>query len=186
MSSSKVAVLAPTVGAVLIAVFAFADRAGSQERSPARAKLGYVDTQRVLEESDAGKSVLTKLRARVEGKHTELKVERDALQEEDRKLAAEKGTLAHEEFEKRRIELQRRGAAWQESYQTFQKLIQEEEARLTQDILIHVRTACAQLGRTEGVDCILNASTVLYAPPASDFTNEVIVKVNKLTGGEKK
>jgi outer membrane protein len=142
-------------------------------------KIGYVDLQRVLTETDDGKQATSKLKADFEKKQKDL----DARQEELKKLKGDldkqQAILKPEALAQKQGELQQKLVQLQETYMRLQKDLAEKEEEAKQRIIRKTRAVAAQIAQAEGFAFILEANTgLLYAPASNDLTNELIRKYN--------
>jgi outer membrane protein len=146
-------------------------------------KIGYVDLQRVLNDTDEGKRVKNKLKGLFKEKQTVL----DKRQEELKKLK--------EDFDKQRVvlnadalkakeqELQKKFVELQGLYLQLQKEISGKEAEMMQVMLKRTQSILSQIGTAEGFTLILQrGESVLWGKPHLDITNEVIRKFNAGAG----
>ncbi len=142
----------------------------------ADAKLGYVDLQKALNLSQAGKEAKEK----IAGKVKEYEGTVDSRQKEIKKLK--------EELEKQAVLLSEDARAAKErdyqqklkEFQRFTKDIQEElqqkDADFTRQILEKLFVVLKDLGKKEGFSMILEKteSSVLYADDSVDLTDKLI------------
>ncbi len=155
----------------------------------AATKIGYVDLQRALVESDAGKAAQTRMGQRVaevqttaQDRQQRLRVMQEELEQKTLMLSAEAKTKKEQDFEQQRREFQR-------FVQDAQEQLQREEARLGQGIIEGMGEVIRTLGAREGYTVILelSGSALLYANEAIDLTDKVIAEYNKVykAGGGK-
>ena len=144
-------------------------------------KIGYVDLQEALNNSDAGKKAREVFKGEVERLQREL----DRQQAELKKLKDElekRGLLLSEETRVRKEkEYQDRLKQFQRFYEDSQDQLQQKDAQLTRKILIELRKVIASLGREDGYTIILEKgeSNILYATDSIDLTAEVVRRYNE-------
>lgn len=162
---------------------------GSQAFSADEVKIGFVNLQRALNESEAGKKAKTELEAVIKQKQEEIeaKVAEHKKYKEDMEQQAV--VLSEEALKKRKEELDRMERNVQrlitESNNEVQKLQREREVA----ILKEIDALIAQLGKEGRYTLILPAETVLYSPDEADITESLIKKYNeskKNSEGKKK
>lgn len=158
----------------------FAVPAWAQEK----AKLGFVDIQRAIGESQAGKRAKERFQAQVK------KVETDLLKEkqEMERLKVDfdkKGPLLKEEERKNlEKEFQRRYLGYQRSMRDYQEELRQREGEMTAEILKDLERVVTEVGRSEKFTLILERSQVLYTDQGIDITNRVIELYNSRTSGK--
>jgi len=139
-------------------------------------KIGYVDIQRVLNDSKKGQEAKAKIEARgkeLDRQFQQMQQELNALREEIEK----KGSLMSEtalrekqrQFDQKRRQLE-------QFVSDSQQELQEMERKAVAEILKEVEGIIANIGKNKGYTLILEKqrSFILYAPPEIDLTNEVI------------
>ncbi|MSP60204.1 MAG: OmpH family outer membrane protein [Myxococcales bacterium] len=148
-------------------------------------KIGYVDLQRALEETEEGKKAKTKLKAEFEKKQKELDGRQEELKKMKLDLDKQAPILKPDALQAKQGELQQKLMGLQETYMRLQKDLQEKEAAETGRIFKKMKSVIAQIAQSEGITYVFEANTgILYAPPANDFTNELIRKYNAQSAGK--
>ena len=149
-----------------------------------RVKIGFIDIQRAISESQSGKKAKEKFQTEVK------KVEGDLLKEkqEMERLKSDidkKGILLKEE-DRRNLEkeLQRRYVGYQRSMRDFQEELRQREGEMTAEILKELEKIVAEVGKSEKFTLILERSQVLYSDQGVDITNKVIDLYNNRTPGK--
>lgn len=159
---------------VAICLFFYTGAAWSQDK----VKIGFIDVQRAISESQAGKRAKERFQAQVK------KAEADLLKEksEIERLKADldkKGPLLKDE-EKRNLEadLQRRYVSYQRGMQDQQQDLRQKEGEMTGDILKELEKIVNEVGKAEKFTLILERSQILYSDQGIDITNRVIEAFN--------
>lgn len=177
----------------MLMVLAFSSRAFSagqleREGTLVTVKIGFVNLQQALNESEAGKKAKTELEAIIKQKqeNIEAKVAEHKKFKEDMEKQAV--VLSDEALKKRKEELDRMERDVQrlitESNNEVQKLQREREVA----ILKEIDALITKLGKEEHYTLILPAETVLYSPAEADITERLIKMYNeskKSTEGKK-
>lgn len=158
--------------------------AGAWARAAEVSKIAYVDLQRALNESDAGKRARANFQAQMRRMEANLKKQReelDRLREEfDRKallMKEEQRKSLEKDLERRTVELKRK-------YEDYERELKRTDSELTADILKGLQRVIQEIGKREGYTLILEASSssILYGDPAVDLTDEVIRRYNAISG----
>jgi len=144
----------------------------------AQVKIGFIDVQRAISESAAGKRAKDRFQAQVK------KAEADLLKEknEGERLKAEldkKGPLLKDD-ERRNLEgdLQKRYVTYQRSMSDQQQDLRQKEGEMTADILKELEKIVNEVGKAEKFTLILERSQILYSDQGIDITNKVIEVFN--------
>ena len=158
--------------ALIIAGMVRADAAGTS------AKIGFVDLQRTLFETGAGK----KARARFEKEKKTKQAALDKKQKDFQRYAAEldKQRILLEskpdKLAQRQRELEKKYVEVQQTYAKLERELSEAQAKLIKEILGKAGPVIQSIAKREGYTMILDRSAVLWAADAADLTD----KVNKL------
>ncbi|HUD00153.1 MAG TPA: OmpH family outer membrane protein [Candidatus Polarisedimenticolaceae bacterium] len=148
--------------------------AGAQER----VKIGFIDIQRAISDSNAGKRAKERFQAQVKKAEAELLKEKTELE----RLKADldkKGPLMKEE-ERRNLEgdLQRRYVNYQRTMTDHQQELRQKEGALTGDILKELEKIVNDIGKSDKFTLILERNQILYSDQGIDVTNKVIEVFN--------
>ena len=152
----------------------FADVGWSQEKI----KIGFIDIQRAISESQSGKRAKERFQAQVKKAEADLLKEKQELD----RLKAEldkKGPLLKDE-ERRNLEgdLQRRYVTYQRSMSDQQQELRQRENEMTGDILKELEKIVNEVGKAEKFTLILERSQILYSDQGIDITGRVIEAYN--------
>lgn len=146
----------------------------------AQAKVAFVDMQRALLEVDEGKVAKSTL----EKMKSERQRQLDAQQEELKKLQgdfeAQKAMMKDDIRRQKEDEFREKLGRLQLTYATLQKELAQKEAELTKDIFKRMARILEKMGREQKWTMIFEKteSSVLWAEPALDLTNELIRRYN--------
>jgi outer membrane protein len=163
---------------ILAAVMVFGFAAASA--SAADVKIGYVDMQRALNNSEAGKEAKEQLAARlkkyqdeINGKQEELKKLKDELEKQGMLLSETARAAKEKDYQQRLKEFQR-------FTKDAQDELQGKDEEFTRKILEEMEKVIKDYGRANGYAFIFakNDSMMLYADEKSDVTDEVLKRFN--------
>jgi outer membrane protein len=144
----------------------------------AQVKIGFIDVQRAISESQAGKRAKDKFQAQVKKAEADLLKEKTDL--ERLKGELDKKAPLLKEDEKRNLEgdLQRRYVNYQRSMADQQQELRQKEGEMTADILKELEKIVNEVGKAEKFTLILERSQILYSDQGVDITNKVIEVYN--------
>jgi outer membrane protein len=146
-------------------------------------KIGYVDLQRALNESDAGKKAREEFKVQVDKAQGGLKKQKDDL--ENLREQLEKKQLVMKEEERHNLEkdLARKGRDFERAYKDLQAELQAKDNELTAGILRELQVVIKDYGDKEAYTLILENSSnaVLYGAKDADLT-EQIIKIYNASG----
>jgi len=143
-----------------------------------KVKIGFIDLQRAISESQAGKKAKERFEAEVK------KIEVDLLKEKQEverlKSDFEKRSPLLKEEERRNLEkeFQRRYVGYQRVMRDSQEELRLKEGEMTAEILKGLEKVVAEVGKGENFTLIFERSQLLYIDQGVDITNRVIQLYN--------
>ena len=143
-----------------------------------RVRIGFVDIQRVISDSAAGKRAKDRFQAQVKKAEADTLKERQEL-ERLRNDLDKKGPLLKEE-ERRNLEsdFQKRSVNLQRTLSDYQQELQQKEREMMQEILKELEKIVSDVGKSDKFTLILERSQILYSDQGIDITSKVIETYN--------
>ena len=144
-------------------------------------KIGYMNTQEVLNELPQRSEVEQKLNSFIESKRGELEDRITSFQDEVASYQQNQDTMSEQEIQQREQELAEQEASVQEFQQNIQSQIQEQRATLLEPLYSTMDQAIADVAESNDLDFVLNQATnsgenVIYysADQQMNITQQVI------------
>ena len=142
-------------------------------------RVGVIDMNKILNESDAGQAAKKKMEARYE----ELKKAIDLKQEEARKIKEEidkqKVMLGKEKLKEKEDALQAKVNELRQMTQEGEQEMQTRQAELTREVLKSVEGKIDIVVKAEKLDLLLEKTAgVIYFAPSMDISARVLALVN--------
>jgi outer membrane protein len=170
---------------VLLSSFALA----SEERDPASEikaagssvlRVAYVDLQKALQTTDAGKNAKANLEKELTAKKADIEKKQAQIQEEMEKFEKQAAIMNETAKAQKQTELQKKIAEFQKSAAETQMELQRKEREVTKPLIDELRSIIEALGKEKNYQLILekNEGAVLYAEAGSDLTEIVIDRFN--------
>lgn len=159
--------------------------AALQPEFAAAQKVGVVDMQRALMETEDGRKAKDRLKKifddrqkTLDKQQTDLKVMKDGLEKQ-------RDVLSREVLAKKLEEYQKAFAALQTTYMEFQRELAAKEGEMTKPILERMQRIVRRIGQAEGYSMIVERGEagVVYVPSTYDLTDVLIQRYN---GGDGK
>ena len=143
-----------------------------------RIKIGFIDVQRIISESQAGKKAKDRFQAQVKKAEADVQKERQDLERLKNDLD-KKGPLMKED-ERRNLEadLQKRSVTLQRALGDYQQDLQRRNNEMMAEILKELEQVVTEVGKADKFTLILERSQILYSDQAIDITNKVIDAYN--------
>jgi outer membrane protein len=152
-------------------------------------KIGYVDLQRALNETDDGKRAKSRLKGIFDRKQKELDAKQNELKKlkEDLDKQRASGLLTPAKIAEKEQELQKKFLDLQQLYLKHQKDLSEEEGKVTREIFRRMQGIIANIAASEGFSFIFEKSeaNLLWAKAEFDLTSQVVRRYNAGEGKKK-
>jgi len=145
-------------------------------------KIGYVDMQRALNETDDGRKAKEKLKKDFEQKQKELDEQQAALKKDMEDLEKKRTLLPADKLQAKEAELRTRLEKVQQMYMRHQQDLTKKEQEATQKIFERMTKIIQEIAAAENFSMIVDKSALVFAKPHLDLTNELIRRYN---GGQK-
>ncbi|QTA81941.1 putative outer membrane chaperone, Skp family [Desulfonema limicola] len=158
--------------AVIVLLFSLTSSYGADD------KIGVIDFQKVLRESDAGKSAKTDIES--EGKRLEkkLKDEGEALEKMKKKLEAEIMVMSSEMRESKEREFRIKVDDFKVLQKKYANEFKTFEAKIIKQVQQEIFDLVEKIGKKGGYKLILERTAVLYYPDTIDITDILIKEYN--------
>ena len=147
-------------------------------------KLGYVDMQRALNETDDGRKAKAALKKVFDQKQKELDEQQAALKKDIEDLDKKRTLLPADQVREKEAELQGRMQKVQQTYLRHQQDLSTKEQEATAKIYERMNKIIQKIATTENFSMIVDKSALVFAKPHLDLTNELIRRYNSGEGAE--
>lgn len=146
----------------------------------ADSKIGFVDMQKAIQSTTAGKKAKAELEGDFNKKKKELEKKEADLKKMGEDLEKKKSVLSEEALGKKQAEFQEEMMKYRDVVGKSQQDIQKKEHDLTAPILEKMKGVIAKLAKDKGYTAVLeNTQMVLFATSDNDLTDEVIKAFEK-------
>jgi len=152
----------------------FANLAGAQDR----VKIGFIDVQRAINESQPGKRARDRFQTQVKKAETDLLKEKQELERLKSEIDKKSPLLKEDERRNLEADLQKRAVIYQRALGDQQQELRQKEGEMTGDILKELEKIVTEVGKADKFTIILERSQILYSDQATDITNKVIEVYN--------
>jgi len=145
----------------------------AEAQSTSAGAVAFVDLQRTLSETGAGKAAKKRLENTKKKRQKELDGEQQALQKAATELEKQRMMLKPSVLKQREQELQAKYVKLQETYMQLQQGLVAEEGKLVKEIFAKAAPAIKAVAEKKGYVMVLDKSMVLWAGNGLDITGEV-------------
>jgi outer membrane protein len=164
-------ILAPL--SVVLALFVFSPAAQAAN------KVGVVDTQRAIMETEDGLRAQATLKKLFDKRQRELDKKQEELQKEREDIEKQRDVLSKAALAKRIEKWQREMMQLQTVFVEYNKELQKKQNELTQPIFQKAMGLIRRLAAQEGFDIIIDKQAVPYMRSDLDLTDRVIQLYNQ-------
>lgn len=142
--------------------------------------IGFVDMQRVIEESKLGKQAFATLQEKYAEPQAALQKEEKEIVQLQQNLARDGALMSQAELDKRKGELQERIAMIQRKAAMAQQELSQDQAKLGSGIIKPAQEIVTELGKERKLTAIFERSQsgMLYVEEDRNLTDEVIKRLN--------
>jgi outer membrane protein len=145
-------------------------------------KIGYVDLQKALNLSAAGKEAKEKIKAKVQGYDVEVQGRQEELKKLKEDLEKQAMLLSEDARNAKERDYQQKVKDYQRFTKDIQETLQQTDADLTRQILESLLGVVQDVGKRDGYTLVLEKteSSLVYADESIDITDAVIKAFDKL------
>jgi outer membrane protein len=159
--------------ALIVAGMVTADASGPRSGF----KVGFVDLERTLVETPAGKRASQEFEKTRKQKQKELDRKQQELQQYATELEKQRTVLKPEVLKQRQEELQKRYLEVQELYVKLERDLAAERTKLIQEILKKAGPVIQDIAKKEGFAMIVDRNAVLWSDDALDLTAQINARI---------
>lgn len=149
-----------------------------------KVKIGYIDLQRAISESQAGKKARERFEAEVKKAEADLLKERQEVERLKSDFDKRNPLLKEEERRNLEKEFQRRYLGYQRTMRDHQEELRQKEGEMTSEILKELEKVVAEVGKNEKFTLIFERAQLLYSDQGIDITSKVIQMYNSRAPGK--
>lgn len=145
-------------------------------------KIGYVDFQKALNDTNEGKKAKAQLKAEFDSKQKQLADLENQLKTMKNELDKQRLVLSADALKEKEETFRKKYMEMNEKMNNYKAELQTKEAKATGDIIARLQKIAADIGQKDSYDMIIEKSQVLYAPSKTDLTDRVIQSFNSGQG----
>jgi outer membrane protein len=164
--------------------------AGSANTADAQVKIGVVDLQRAINETEDGRQAKRRLKKLFDERQQSLDAKQQQLKAQKESLERQQDVLSEDALRKKAEKFQTEVMELQQEYMQYQQELAAKEQELTSVILEKMQGILRRIGQTDGYTLIIEANEggVVWVPANLDLTDVLIQRYNKQakSGGGKK
>jgi outer membrane protein len=154
--------------------------------APARAegKIGVVDIQQAVMQTEDGRRAQTSLKKDFDKRQKEITALQDELQKAREDIERQQKILSREALNRRMEDWQRRMLDVQQRFLKHNEELQKKQAELTGPIIKKLVSVIARIAKKNGYEIIIDRPATAYARPDLDLTEQVVQMYNSGDAGD--
>jgi outer membrane protein len=149
----------------------------------AQMKVGVVDVQRAVMQTEEGLRAQATLKKIFDSKQQELNKRQSDMQKQKEDIDKQAKVLSQAALQKKVDDWQKQMVELQSTFVEYNKELEKKQKELTDPIFERVLGAIKRLAGTDSYDLIVDRATVAYSRSDLDLTDRVIQIANGTTGG---
>lgn len=144
-------------------------------------KLGYIDMNKALQETSAGKKAKAELEKEFKAKRDELSKKQADLKKMGEDFEKKRAVLSDDVRQRKQAELQQEMMKWQEAAGQAQMNMQTKEQDALKPIFEKMQKAIERVAKDKGYTMILEKSqSVVWGTPENDVTAQVVKEFDSM------
>jgi outer membrane protein len=150
----------------------------------AQVKIGVVDIQRAIMETEDGRTAKARLKRLFDERQKTLDAKQEALKTLKEDLERQRNVLSQEAMQKKLESYQQSFQELQGIYVEYQRELGAQEGELTKHIVDRMQEILKRIGQTEGYTLIMERGEggVIWVPGNLDLTDSLIQRYNAESG----
>ncbi|MFQ5532336.1 MAG: OmpH family outer membrane protein [Candidatus Methylomirabilales bacterium] len=142
------------------------------------AKIGFVDLQRVVVESQRGRDLLAKQQAERDAKQREIEAQEKKIRQMEADLEKQRAALSETAMKDRERDIRRRQRDLRRTVEDLNREFSERQRDLQNRLVQEVATVVRSYGKEKGYLLIMEVRSggVMYGNEAADLTKEIIAR----------
>ncbi|MBF0456946.1 MAG: OmpH family outer membrane protein [Nitrospirae bacterium] len=165
---------------VLAVALVFAATVAKAQQNGQNVKIGFVDIQKVINESEPGKKAKEALEVHIKGHQAKIEEKEKAIDAMKADLEKKGAALSEEAKKKKQDDMQSMIRDLKRMAAEAQEEVRKKEADLTKDVFSDIRNIIRQIGKDDGYTAIMESGPVLYSGEGTDVTDKIVKKLNDL------
>lgn len=157
---------------ILIFLFLFAPSYSTE-------KIAYLDVEKIMQDSIAGKSIISQLKKKRETSITKLKKKETEIFEKEKKLISQKNILSKDEFESKLKELRNEISSYQKDRNKSVNDITNSRVKASTKLIQELNPILEDYSKRESIKIIIQKKHIVIGKKEYDITKDILELVNQ-------
>mgnify|MGYP001440349165 CR=1 FL=1 len=142
-------------------------------------KLAYIDLNKIMNNSIAGKSITSQLENNHKKNISKLKKTEDELKKEESEIISQKNILTKEEYEKKIIDLREKARKFRKERNENINNLNNQRLQATAKIINLVRPILSEYSEKNSISIIIDKKNVIIGKTTLDITDDILKIVDQ-------
>ena len=142
-------------------------------------KIVYLDVEKIMQQSIAGKSIIAQLKKKREVSVSMLKKKEKDIINKEKKLISQKNVLNKEEFEKKIIELRKEVSNYQKERNKTSNEIAQSRVKASTKLINKLTPILEEYSKKNSIRIIVQKKNIVMGKKEDDITKDILDLVNQ-------
>ena len=142
-------------------------------------KIVYLDVEKIMQQSIAGKSIIAQLKKKRELSITTFKKKEKVIMDKEKKLIAQKNVLSKEEFESKIIELRKDISNYQKERNKTSNNIARSRIKASTKLINKLSPILEEYSNKNSIRIIVQKKNIVMGKKEDDITKDILELVNQ-------
>ncbi len=142
-------------------------------------KVVYLDVEKIMQQSIAGKSIITQLKKKREASISKFKKKEKDIIDKEKKLIAQKNVLSKEEFETKIIELRKEISNFQKEGNRTSNEIAKSRVKASTKLINKLTPILEEYSKENSIRIIIQKKNIVMGKKEDDITKDILELVNQ-------
>ncbi len=142
-------------------------------------KIVYLNIEKIMQESVAGKSIITQLKKKRETSISQFKKKEKDIFEKEKKLISQKNILSKEEFENKIKELRKDISDYQKNRNKVLNDIAKKRVKASTNLIKKLTPILEEYSKQKSINLIIQKKHIVMGRKEDDITKDILDLVNQ-------
>ena len=142
-------------------------------------KIVYLDVEKIMQESIAGKSIITQIKKKRESSISKFKKKEKEILDKEKKLISQKNVLSKEEFENKIKDLRVDISNYQKERSKTSNEITQSRIKASTKLISKLTPILEEYSKKNSIRIIVQKKNIVMGKKEDDITNEILKIINQ-------
>ena len=142
-------------------------------------KVVYLDVEKIMQESSAGKSIINQLKKKRESSISKFKKREKEIFEKEKKLISQKNILSKEEFEKKLKDLRNDISNYQKDRNKTSSEINNSRVQASTKLISKLTPILEEYSKKNSIRIIVQKKNIVMGKKEDDITKDILELINQ-------